>query len=336
VRLRSRLLALAAAALAAACANAGEDRLLSIRATGIVMGEVYFDLNGNDTRDPSDSGIVGVRIVLLVRGTSDTAATATTTTGGSYRMDGIPVGSYNVTLATGFLADTAVLVTSPVSDVTVQPNDSVTFVVGVTYPRVSVAEALTWTLNRRVFVEGLAVNRRVFTYSDTTVSLVSNARYIRLGKIFFVSALDGPAEGESLRVRGTTSMSRLGQRSLEEVTAVFGGGIKFLPAAFSLTTQEAATADLGQKDAALAQVSGAGVSDTATVAGDFRLTVDDGSGPLEVLLDRAALPPFLPAQGPVPYVPGDTLDIVGILAPTGTGTGVWRLKPRKTDDIVKR
>jgi len=75
-------------------------------------------------------------------------------------------------------------------------------------------------------------------------------------------------------------------------------------------------------------VDSATISDTATVLGNFQLTVSDGSGNLQVLLDHAA--GFLV---PGVYVPSNVFNIVGVLVPTGTG--IWTLKPRSAADLVK-
>ena len=68
------------------------------------------------------------------------------------------------------------------------------------------------------------------------------------------------------------------------------------------------------------------ISSTATVAGDFVLTVDDGSGVLEVVLD-VDIGFFL-----VPLVPSVVIDVTGVLVPTGSGA--WQLKPRNGGDVV--
>ncbi len=82
-------------------------------------------------------------------------------------------------------------------------------------------------------------------------------------------------------------------------------------------------------DAALVQIVGATVQDTATLAGNRRLTVTDGSGPLVVQLDTIA-----GFRGAV--LASDTLraklDATGVLVPTGAGA--WILLPRAPADVV--
>jgi hypothetical protein len=90
----------------------------------------------------------------------------------------------------------------------------------------------------------------------------------------------------------------------------------------------AAGADTGLLDAALVRVSGT-VADTARVAGDFRVRIDDGSGLLEVLLDQDSNFQFSL------YSPGLVLDVAGLLVPI-SGTSSWRLKPRQAADVTVR
>jgi hypothetical protein len=190
-------------------------------------------------------------------------------------------------------------------------------------PVISVAAARALPAGRNVVVVGVALNGST-TFSDTTVHLADNSGAIRLTRLRTTVAA-----GDSVRVRATTA-TRDGQPTLDDVTTVaLGRGL--YPTAPTLTTAAAATASGGTRDAALVVVRGATVSDTATVRGDFKLTVSDGSGALEVLLDQAADAAFRSPLLPGVFVPGNRFDIVGVLQPSGTGT--WRLKPRFPADL---
>ena len=81
----------------------------------------------------------------------------------------------------------------------------------------------------------------------------------------------------------------------------------------------------GVLDAALVQVIGAIISDTATVAPDFRVTASDGSGPVQLILD-ANLPFSRTA-----FRPGRSMNVKGVLVPDGQGG--WNLKPRDIGDV---
>ena len=132
-----------------------------------------------------------------------------------------------------------------------------------------------------------------------------------------------------MRVRATTA-SRNGQPTLDGgTTTALGRG--FFPTAATLTTRRRRRAAGGTRDAQLVLVRGAIISDTARTATSFVLTVSDSSGPLEVQLDRTADAAFQPARLPGVYVPGNKFDVLGVLAPTGTGT--WRLRPRSAADL---
>ena len=79
-------------------------------------------------------------------------------------------------------------------------------------------------------------------------------------------------------------------------------------------------------DAALVRVSLAVVSQNTTLGADYLLRVSDGTGVLDLLLDRDA--GFQPSAYPV----NARLNVTGVLVPTGSGG--WRLKPRSPSDIV--
>ena len=79
-------------------------------------------------------------------------------------------------------------------------------------------------------------------------------------------------------------------------------------------------------DAALIRLTGANITDTATVSPDFRVTITDGTGSLQMILD---------ANLPFPrgaFAPGRTMQAVGVLVPDGVGG--WVIKPRQLGDVV--
>jgi len=187
-------------------------------------------------------------------------------------------------------------------------------------PVISIAAARTLLTGRTAVVVGVALNASG-TFSDSTVDLADTSGAIRLTRL-----RTAVAAGDSVRVRATTAI-RLGEPTLDGgTTTALGRG--FYPTAATLTTALAATAAGGTRDAQLVVVPNATVSDTATVLGNFRLTVSDGSGNLIVVLDRLA-----GFTIPSVYLKTNTFDIIGLLAPTGTGT--WLLEPRSAADLIK-
>jgi len=177
-------------------------------------------------------------------------------------------------------------------------------------------------------VVGVALNPSN-SFRDTTLHVQDTSAAIRVTRVRAAAVFPG----DSVRLLGTTSR-RSSLPTLDNVS-VFPLGTTFLPTASQVTTAVAATAQGGALDAQQALVLNATINDTASVAGDFKLTVDDGSGALEVLLDATADPAFRAPLLPGLYVPGNKFDVVGVLVPTGLA-GVWRLKPRSAQDLVKR
>jgi len=187
-------------------------------------------------------------------------------------------------------------------------------------PVISIRAARALTAGQTVNVVGVALNSSG-SFSDTTVAVADTS-----GAILLTRLRTTVAAGDSVRVRATTA-TRNGQPTLDGgTTTALGRG--FYPAAATLSTAVAATAAGGTRDAQLVIVDSATITDTATVLGDFKLTVSDGSGNLQVLLDRAA--GFVV---PGVYVPNNVFNLFGVLAPTGTGT--WMLRPRSAADLIK-
>jgi hypothetical protein len=192
-------------------------------------------------------------------------------------------------------------------------------------PVISIAAARALPVGRTVSVVGVALNSST-TFADTTVFLADTSGAIQMTRL-----RTAVTAGDSVRVLGTTS-TRNGRPSLDGgTTTALGTG--FYPAAATLTTASAATAAGGTRDAQLVVVRSATVSDTSRTSTSFLVTVSDGSGPLVVQLDRTADPAFQQANLPGGYVPGNKFDILGVLAPTGTGT--WRLRPRSATDLTE-
>jgi hypothetical protein len=190
----------------------------------------------------------------------------------------------------------------------------------VSFPTATIADARRFEAGRVVSIEGVALNAWA-AFADSTVHMTDGTGLIRAVRV-------QPANifaGDRVRMLGTI-VFRDGQPTLSNVTSqILGSGV--LPLAERLGTARAATADGGRLDAGLARVIDALVGDTATIGGDLRLTVDDGTGPLEVLLDRDA-------GFQLGVLPGAIIDVTGLLIPT-TGGSAWRLKPRGPSDLVQ-
>ncbi len=319
------------ALLSVACEGAGEDRILSVRATGTIQGLIYFDANGNRMRDAADVLLPGVGVRLVLQATGDTVARATSGTDGTYEMSGVAVGEYGIVLDSASVGDSArvVLVEAAGRRITERDSSPATLTLGasrrdtvtfaVSFPKLTVAEARLLPPGRKLFVEGLALNDRG-TFGDTTVHLADSSGALRATKVGA-----NVLAGDSLRLRGTASV-RDGQPALDEVTAFVVSSRVRTPSPQTVTADAAATAGGGLLDAALVKVSNVAIQDTSTVADAFRMQVSDGFGLLEVLLDRDV------GFRLGPYIPGAVVDATGLLVPAGPGR--WRLKPRAEADVV--
>jgi len=334
VRRRVAGLAVVLAVLAAlpSCSNAGADRILSITATGVVRGFVYFDTDGNLQPNAGDDTLQNIRVRLVARASGDTVASVLSIASGLYQISGVPAGRYLLRVDTTPLADTAIVAKIDSTEFTVLPSDTVSVNVGISYPHVSIDSARGLPPGRKVFVEGIVLNGP-FLFSDTMMHVEDGTGAIRSTNRVR-STPTGP--GDSVRLRGTTAR-RNNLPALDDITTYILAA-SFLPPATTVdSTKDAASASNGTLDARQIRVLGATVSDTSsiTVPGFMVLTVNDGSGALEILLDGNADQAFrLPLPANSTYVPGSKFNIVGLAVPSGS-PGIWRLRPRSHNELVK-
>lgn len=321
-RLR-RLLLLGLLPLLTACPNAGSDRVLSIGATGMVTGAVYFDVDGSREPDqPPDSGLAGIKVSLILHGTHDTAARANTDANGAYRFAGIPVGTYDIQVDSSTFGDSVSVVKQDSTMVTVHPNDTLTVVAAVSYPIVTVAEAKALPPGKRVFIAGVLLVQ-TGTFSDTTAFLSDPTGSIRGTNVVPSSAF----AGDSVRFLGRTAV-RDSLTVLDRVR-IFDIGFVVMLAPLRITSAEAATANGGVLDAALVKIATDTITDTLTDGfGNYTFTADDGTGPVTVVLDQNIS--FTQSRDTI----GAVVDVTGLLVPQVPGT--WILKPRSNADIVLR
>ena len=324
----TRFLAPALAAVAlASCDNAGAYRTVGITASGVARGLVFFDANGSNTFDAADSPLAGARVRLLLPIGNDTIVRATTGADGTFRVDGVPVGSYRVVVDGASVGDSAQIVRVTAGPLQLRPNDSVSVEAVASFPTRTAAQIRTATIGDRFFVSGVAIHGRA-NFSDTLIHVVDTSGALRATRVRPTTA----AAGDSVRMRGRVAV-RNGQRVLDDVT-VYVLGSTFIPTAPVLSSLVASDADAGSRDGALVRVLDAVVSDTATVLGNLTLTVSDGSGDLTVVLDRVADIAFRAPFAVGPLGAGARYDLTGVLVPTGTGT--WVLRPRSALDLVPR
>jgi hypothetical protein len=324
-------LALALALLLSACQNAGSDLGFSALATGTVTVGVVLDRDGSHTLTPIiDTAYAHARVALLAKGSTDTVRVLNTDLQGIAKFETLPIGEYRVTVVPSSIGDSLVVAKIDSSEVRLtagEPDQVV--IVRLGYPEVSIRQARALPFGKRAFIRGVVL-AGVQSFRDTTSHVQDSSGQIRLTRVQLRAGLTGNAPGDSVSVLGTASV-RDGQPTLD-LALVSRFGSRPPPTPFFVSTANAATANGGVLDAALVRVTGAIISDTATVAPDFRITASDGSGPLNIILD-ATLPfsrtVFRPTVG---GVPGRSINVTGVLVPNGQGG--WNLKPRDVSDVV--
>jgi len=192
----------------------------------------------------------------------------------------------------------------------------------ISFPTVTVAQARAEAVGRRVYVRGKALTGwNVF--GDNTLHLADATGAIRAMQV--QQPAQPIAVGDSIGVIGRVSVFE-GQPVLIDATVERLGSSE-LPVPVALSTAQAAGANQGTRDAALVRVANALILSTSeTLDGYVRVTVNDGSGPLEVLLHAGI--------NPGPFVPGAILvSGTGVLVPV-ENSARWQLKPRSNADLA--
>lgn len=325
---RRAALATLGVVLLSACGSDGAGRSVGITATGIVRGSVLFDADGSGNASTGDVPMAGVRVRLLTPVARDTVLRATTIADGTFRMASVPVGTYTLVLDTTSLGDSVEVGAIAESNVTLLPEDSVALDAVVSFPTLTLAEARGAAAGTRVFVRGVAMHA-LTTFSDTLLHVVDTTGALRAVRV----RPSGVTNGDAVRLRGRMAV-RDGQPVLDDVTVFVLGTAFNVPSAPVLTTGAAATASAGVQDAALVRLVDVAVVDTQTVLGSLRVRVNDGSGDLIMLLDRAADVTFRPPYTAGAWDAGRRYDAIGVLVPLSPG--VWALRPRSAFDLLAR
>lgn len=302
------------------CLDTGEERVLSIEAAGDVTGVAFLDRNGTGVLEEDDPGLELIRVRLLALGSLDTLARATSGPDGVFEMRRVPVGGYRVIVDPASVPDSVPVVLIDPETVTVARDDTVDVEIGLSFPSVSIADARQLPLETTVFVEGVALTGRT-TFGDSTLHVADATGAIRATRVRQPDVLPG----DSVRLLGT--LARSAQQPILDGVVPAVLSIAEPPIPTPASTAVADAAGDGQLDAALIRITNATITDTATVSGGFRVTVDDGSGSLEVLLDAD-----VPFGSRDQLVPGAVIDAVGVLVPTEAGS--WELKPRADADLT--
>jgi hypothetical protein len=311
------------ALLAVSAAACTEPKGIELDGTGVVVGVAYIDRDGDGRLNPQiDGSAQGVLAALLLEGTTDTVARATTRADGSFVMPRIEPGRYRLVATRGtFLGDTVEVLRVDSAQFTLAARDTAVRHVRLGYPQFTVAAMQALPVGRRITLEGVALNGWT-TFGDSTLHVRDASGHIRAVRVLPSAA----QAGDSVRLLGTTGTDN-GRPVLAGVLAHVLGPAVGLPAPDSISTAAAATADAGRLADGQARIAGALIRDTATAGNFRRVGVDDGTGRLELLMSRAIAFP------PETFSPGAILSASGVLVPASGGSA-WQLKPRSAGDVA--
>ncbi len=315
---------LVASFVVAACGNAGSDLGVEPPPLKTVNVATFLDRDGSATPSEADTAYAGVRLIIRPAAGGLPVQTITTNAQGQAQFDDIPVGSYSVSVDPASLGDS--LLVAAVSPTTLRlmfDQGILDQTIRLAYPELSIQNARQDVPGRRVMIRGLVL-AGVQSYRDTTSYVQDATGRVRLTRVSLRGGLTGNNPGDSITVIGSIS-SRAGQPTLDQAIITLLG-FRPSPIPFALTTAVAATANGGVLDAGLVQITAATITEATLVAPDLRVVVDDGSGPLTMILDSQG------GFNQAAFIPGRVLNARGILVPDGTGR--WQLKPRGGGDVT--
>ncbi|MFV2006909.1 MAG: fibronectin type III domain-containing protein [Longimicrobiales bacterium] len=336
MKLQPRALNLAAALLAlplvvSSCSETDlAGRILLVEAEGAVTGLVFLDRNGNEVLDVSDDPVEGLEVSLFVAGTQSLAASAITDENGIFVLDNVSVGRHRLEADDTFFGDSLIIFDFDDAELTLRADENLAVTIGVTFPSFSLAEVRGLPVGRKGFTEGIVLNPRD-RFGDGSVHLQAGDTYLRV----VGTPRTALFPGDSVRILGRAAQDA-GQPILREGEPFLLAQQVVLPQPLEFTTLAATTAADGLRDAALVRVRDADIVDTATVTGpigrDLVMTIDDGSGPLDmVLLELGGFD--------LRQVHPDSFSIreaSGLLVPSRRADGSvrWRLIPRSSTDLA--
>jgi hypothetical protein len=317
--------ALAAALVMPACESAVADRILAVDAQGTVVLVVFVDENADGQYNPNplpgEPRPAGVQVNLQLRGDPQLVSGGLTDSTG-LRAFTVPIGRYRAVIAGAALGD-SLEVAAGTQEFTVGKDDSVGVLVSLSFVTRSIADLRALPLGSKTWVRGVVLNSPV-AFGDSTVHLSDDSVAIRASGVRPQLPI---LQGDTVRFLGRRAL-RDGQPSLQ-VLSIIVDAPGSATAPDSLTTLDASTAQSGSRDARLVTIAAATVADTLTLNGNKTMTVDDGSGPLTIVLSRNLN--FNPLNQ---WRPGIRLDVVGLLVPNAGVPGSWVLKPRNSLDLT--
>jgi hypothetical protein len=305
----------------AGCETPLSERILSIETDGHVLVFIFRDddLNGAFNAGPDKAAANAAYALRMVGGTQDVPVRTDTA---GFNIAGVRPGRYTLSVAGTVLGDSLEVVAGA-SEFTIAASDTIRRNVALAYKTLGATAARTAPQGRRFWLLGVALNAPG-TFGDSTLNVKDATMAIRA---FAVQPANIVA-GDTVLFLGRAG-SLDGQPAFEVISQfVRGRRVPVLPD--SVSTATAASARAGALDARLVRVFNAVIADTATdPLGNRLLTVNDGSGPLRLLLTR------FQNWAPVGQLAvGARLQATGLLAPDPARPSVWVMKPRLRSDLL--
>jgi DNA/RNA endonuclease YhcR with UshA esterase domain len=316
--MRRTLLPVIVTALVVASCSEGTG-VIQLDDTAAVGGIAFIDRDGDGQLTGVDGLAVGVITALVREASGDTVARAVTRANGSFLMDRLPAGQYRLVALRGTAGDTVDVLHIDSARITLAARDSVTRLVRLGYPRTTTAAARALPAGHRVTMEGIALNAWN-TFGDATIHFADRTGAMRSVR----TAQTNLQAGDSITLIGTLGVLN-GHVVLADGIARVAAPSRGLPPIDSVSTGAAATAAGGARADQQVRVV-ATIVDTATVSGERVLSVNDGSGTVQVVLSAQV------TFNPGTYVPGATLAATGLLTPSPTGSA-WRIRPRDRNEV---
>lgn len=289
-----------------------------------VVVQAFYDHDLQPGFGGADRRAEGLRFQVVLRGSETAVAEGVTDELGVATMEKIPVGTYDLRVDPTYLADSLVVTEIDTTRITLTAGSTFGVAVGVTPVSGTVAEARALAEGRRIWVEGIALNRRGASLDQSIHVLGSDSVAIRV----VLPASSPGAEGDSVRVLGR-AVSSGATRHLVDGVAIVTSEALWPVAPREVAVGEVADAAGGTLDAHLVVAHDAVVADTLTIPFvGRRVTITDGEESFVALLRIQN--GFETA--PVPGTPVAAL--AGLLTPDPDAPGRWLLVPRSRSDAL--
>jgi hypothetical protein len=284
----------------------------------VVNVGVYLDRDGSRTLTALDTVFPKARVVLFIRGGTDTFKVQTVAPSGFAVFNNVPLGQYTVAVDPNSIGDSIQVQAIDSSDVMVTAADSAAFALArLGYPEVSIRQARSLPAGRRVFLRGIIL-AGVQSFRDTTSHLSDSTGALRLTRVALRGGLTGNNPATAYGARAHLELAGQPTLDLSSIS-------RFGPARADSSRWQPARPPprAARLDAALVQITGASSGYRDGGAG-LLVTVSDGTGLLSVILmaistSQDGLPPTNDERRGCWF----------------RRVGGWFFKPRDLGDVVR-